>query len=131
MIDSNTLVTILTVGAVLINLVTAIRAALVAHAIDSAEKWVCHSVGCLYAKKILMGIATICLMRVVLKSWSIGDIFIDYWYSMPGMYHIRAFAYLGENYGGAMLGYAMITLIATQSKCPHASKLIDSKKQKQ
>ncbi len=115
-------ITMLTVGAVVLNVVVAIRALALAQALESGCIWVCRTVGNHCVIRTLQGIATICFMLAVLKGWSIADTFTNYWYEMSETYHVRAFAYLGENYGVAMLGYAVTSVFKSMTQCTTADK---------
>ena len=118
-------ITILTLGAVAINCVTVVRALLTARSFEKGDMWVCRGVGNICIIKILYGIACISIILSCLKSWSVIDVFMGYWDHMPEVYHIRSYAYLGENYGVGMLGYAMITIIKSMSLCETATKIRD------
>ncbi len=117
----------LTVGVVILNCVVAVRAIALAMDLEAGKRWVCQTIGEHCVVRVLMGVATICIMLAILKGWSIADIFIDYWDDMPQTYQIRAFAYLGENYGVAMLGYAVITVFKSMTRCTTSARYINLK----
>jgi len=112
----------LTVGVVLLNVFVAVRALSLAMAMESGCRWVCRTIGGECVIKVLLGIATISFILAILKAWSIADVFLNYWSQMPQTYHIRAFAYLGENYGVAMLGYAVISVFQSMTRCTTADR---------
>ena len=119
------LVTGLTVGAIVLNVIVAIRALAFAMALESGCRWVCQQVGTKRVIRIMQGLAMVCIILAVLKSWSIADVFTDYWHAMSDTYHLRAFAYLGENYGVPMLGYAMISVFQLMSGCTTSKRFIE------
>jgi hypothetical protein len=112
----------LTIGVVILNSVVAVRAMMLAMDIESGHKWVCKTIRKHCVIRMLQGITTLCLILAILKGWSVLDVFVNYWDQMPHTYHIRSFAYLGENYGVAIVGYAMITVINEMTRCTTSIK---------
>ncbi len=112
----------LTIGVVILNCIVAVRAIALAMDLETGRRWVCQTIGEHCVVRVLMGIATICLILALLKGWSIADIFIDYWDDMSHTYQIRAFAYLGENFGVAMLGYAVVSVFKSMTRCTTSVK---------
>jgi len=111
------IVTALTVLVVVANLATSIRAFYVAIFLDTTCTWICVRGSKRLGLEILLGFGVVCMILAILKSWSIIDIFIDHWVNMPREYHIRSFAYLAENFGVAILGWKVTTLIKTIGGC--------------
>lgn len=127
--DNLFIITILTVGVIIFNIVVAIRAIALAMAMESGCQWVCRTIGHDCVMKVLFGTATLCFILAILKIWSAFDMYMDWYVTMSPMFRIRMFAYLAENYGVAMLGYAVISLIKNMTRCSTSVKY-DNLKQK-
>ena len=110
-------VTILTITVVVANLAMAFRAFKTAISIDTHCRWMCVSNQKSAGLGILIGIGVIGVILSALKTWSIMDIFIHLWDHMPPQYHFRAFAYLTENFGVAIIGWKITTFIRMISGC--------------
>lgn len=110
-------VTFLTLGAVIVNLVVSFRALRTAVVMDTSCRWMCVQGSQRCGLIILIGFGVVCLILAMLKLWSVMDIFIDLWGMMPREYHVRSFAYLAENYGVAILGWKATTYIKIIGNC--------------
>ena len=88
--------------------------------LDEHTLWVCLSVGVDDVKHILYAASCVCLMLVLLKTWSILDIFMDYWEMTSNTYKLRSMAYLGENYGVGICVIALTRLIRKMTLCKNA-----------
>ena len=108
---------ILTAIIVVANIATAVRAVHTALVLDSYCEWLCKQGDKHRGLMILLGIAVVCSTLAFLKTWSVIDIFIDMWHTMPVQYHIRSFAYMVENIGVAIIGWHMTSFIVTIARC--------------
>jgi hypothetical protein len=110
MIDMHA-ITILTIGAVIANGYVAVRCFRYALKLETTKVWLCKTVDVHLAIKVLLLQGCCCFILVVLKFWAIFDVFIKYWHEMPETYHIRAYAFLAENYTLALLGLAVVKFV--------------------
>lgn len=109
-------ITILSIGAVIVNLIAGLRALRLAQKLEN-KRWGCGSLRACDATKVLLGFFIACGVLSGMKAWSIGDIFTNYWDNMPETYHIRAFGYLAENYMVAMLAWIVTNFVKRVSEC--------------
>lgn len=110
-------ITTLTLGVVVVNLLVAFRAFRTAVVMDTSCRWLCVQGSRSCGLIILIGFGVICLILAMLKLWSVMDVFVDRWGMMPREYHVRSFAYLAENYGVAILGWKATTYIKIIGNC--------------
>ncbi len=122
MIDSLLIITIITLGAVIFNIYVAIRALALSMALESGCEWVCKTIGHDCVMRVLFGIAVLCFMLATLKAWTIFDMYMDYWIQLSPMFKMRMLAFLAENYGVAILGYAVISMIQGMTRCSTSVK---------
>ncbi len=122
MTDSLLVITIITAGAVIVNIFVAIRALAMAMALESGCNWVCKTIGHDCVMRVLFGVATLCFILASLKFWTIFDMYMDYWVSLSPIFKWRMLAFLTENYGVAILGYFVIDLIKGMTRCSTSVK---------
>lgn len=108
----------LTIIVIVANAAASIRAFYTAIVTDTTCVWACRRNAKHDGMTILIGFGVICLILAGLKTWSILDVFINHWHEMPKDYHIRAVAYLTENFGVAWLCWRITSFISLISKCP-------------
>jgi hypothetical protein len=108
---------VLTAIIVVANIWVAVRAGYTALVLDSYCDWLCRQGTKHCGLIILIGIVVICSILAFLKTWSVIDIFIDFWHTMPVEYHIRSYAYMVENMGVAIIGWKMTDFIKTIASC--------------
>jgi len=117
----------LSIGVIVLNLAAATRAVSLALVLESGCKWVCQTISIYRVIKLLLGFGIICLMLSILKAWSIWDIILFHWDFQPQDYKIRAYAYLGENYGVGMLCWVFTTYVKKQTNCYTSQEFTDLK----
>jgi len=122
MIENTLMITTLTVGVVIFAVVVGIRALALAMALESGCVWVCRTIGHDCVMKVLFGITTVTFILAILKAWSIPDAYMDYWVQMSPMFRMRSMSYLAENYGLCILGYSVITMIKSMTRCSTSLK---------
>ncbi len=120
--DNSIVITFLTVVVILGNIYVALRAIALAMALESGCNWVCRTIGNDCVMRVLFGIATLCFILAILKVWSLVYVNIDWWMQQSPMFHTMSFAYLAENYGVPMLGYAVIVMIQSMTRCTTSVK---------
>lgn len=123
MIDNLLIITIITIGAVVFNVYVAIRALALSMALESGCHWVCRTIGHDCVMRVLFGIATLCFILATLKTWTIFDMYADWWIRQSPMFRMRMLAFLAENYGVAVLGYSVISMIKGMTRCSTSVKL--------
>lgn len=107
---------VLTAGVVVFNVLAAVRAVGIALKLEDSH-WLSQRPTIQHcAIQILMGCAAACIVLAMLKAWSIGDVFIDAWKNMPHSYHIRAYAYLAENYMVPIIVWKIGTYLNTTTR---------------
>lgn len=119
----NKAIIVLTAFAILFAAYVGIKCIAMAMALDSGCIWVCRTVGRMTVNHVLYSMAMVCVLLVVLKTWSIVDSILIYWYDMPGMYRFRAFAFLTENFATPISFLMVIRMIKSMTKCDTARKI--------
>jgi hypothetical protein len=127
--EHTTIVTLTSI-VVFMNIFTAVKAIQLALKFESGCVWVCQTIGYKTVMHILYGVFYVCTILVVLKGWTLFDEHFSVWKDMGDVFHIRTFAWIGENAGVAMLGYAVVRLLHKMSHCATARGIVDSQSEK-
>lgn len=92
----------LTIGAVIANYCTSIRALRMSLVLNSCP-WLVLRGSRHISMQLLLGISLICFYLGSMKTWSVIHVFLVDWHILPHTYHVESFMYLLENYGVAIV----------------------------
>ena len=117
-----------TFGVVVSCFIAAVRSIALAITLESGCRWVCQTIPVRFVIKILYMFFGINFALVVLKSRAIYIVFLDHWYIQPNAYQIDSWAFLGENYGVAIVTAMFIWLMKKQTTCSTSQEHIELKR---
>lgn len=114
---SNLFCGIVTVVFIIACIYTGIRAIILAHKIDKSENWYTHCCCRKSAMQVVYGYSLLMFVLAILKSRSIGDIFVNHWRFMPPEYHMDAWAYLAANGLEVVMALVVLGIFEEKYKC--------------
>ena len=114
---SNLFCGIVTVILVFFCLYAGWKAIFLAHKIDKSPVWYSHCCCKKSAMQVVYGYSLLMFILALLKSRSIGDIFVTHWSIMPPEYHMEAWAYLSLNGLEVIMALVVLGIFEEKYKC--------------
>lgn len=121
---SNLMCGLLTIVVIICCAGMVIRAILLAKRIEKAPHW--HSRCCCRGSAIqaVLGYALLMFSLGLLKSWTVGDLFVGHWVEMPLTYHAQSWGFLALSAIEVVLAWVVLNLFDLKYECAQIPKTV-------